>query len=163
MPASDPQPTARPGFLRRLFSADGAVLAVLVLGITVAVTLGGLAATNHFGLSAEIRGTHARIDETNARIDETNARIDQTNTQINTLNTSLTAQINTLNTSLTARIDQTNARLDTLQTEMGGLRTDITRLFALLDGTLREHSRRLDAIEQQLADRPAPSDGTVTP
>ena len=146
MPASDPQPTTRPGFLRRLLSADTAILAMLALGITVATGVAGYAATNHFTLSADIHQTHARID---------------------TLGAGLNARIDTLNSDLSSRIQQTNTRIDTLQASIDArfdrMDARFDRLFVLLNDTMLEHSRRLDAIESQLANRPAPTSGPDTP
>ena len=152
MSSTDLQPPPRTGF-RRLLSADGAVLTMLAVVIAAAIALAIGAVAGHFALAAEVRQTHARIDDvTNtlaARIDENNARIDDTN----------------------ARIDDTNARIDALASDMNTrfdrmevrLETQFDRMFTLLQGTLQDHSRRLDAIERHLAETVPPSGEGATP
>ena len=159
MSTPDLQPSPRTG-LRRLLSADGAVLTMLAVVITVSGGLAAGAVAGHFVLSAEVRQTHARIDHVSntlaarvdhvsntlaARIDETNARIDETNARIDETN---------------ARIDETNARIDKLHADMNA---QFNRMFTLLQGTLQDHSRRLDAIERRLAETVPPSGSGATP
>ena len=148
MSSPDRQPSPRTGF-RRLLSADGAVLAMLAAVSTAAVALAIGAVAGHFALATEVRQTHARIDETNARIDETNARIDETN-----------ARIDDVNNTLAARIDGTNARIDALTADMNA---QFDRMFTLLQGTLQDHGRRLDAIERRLAETASPAGAGATP
>ena len=138
MSSPDLQPPPRTG-LRRLLSPDGAVLTMLAVVITVSAGLAAGAVAGHFALAAEVRQTHARIDETNARIDHVNntlaARIDETNARID----ALTADMN-------ARFDRMDAKMD----------AQFDRMFALLQGTLQDHGRRLDAIERRLAETASP-------
>jgi len=134
MSSPDLQPPPRTG-LRRFLSPDVAVLTMLAVVITVSAGLAAGAVAGHFALSAEVSQTNARIDETNARIDETNARIDD------------------INNTLSARIDETNARIDALSADMNA---QFDRMFALLQGTLQDHGRRLDAIERRLAETASP-------
>ena len=82
---------------------------------------------------------------------------------------------------MNAGIDGTNASLDRFDADMNAgidgyerphrhastpastrSEADIDRLFVLAS-TLQEHGRRLDAIERQLADDPAPPGSRVTP
>ena len=134
MASADLQPPPRTG-LRRFLSPDIAVLTMLAVVITVSAGLAAGAVAGHFALAAEVRQTHARIDETNARIDNTNVRID-----------ALTADMNT-------RFDRMDAKID----------AQFDRIFTLLQGTLQEHGRRLDAIERRLAETASPSEPTATP
>ena len=141
MSSVDLQPPPRTG-LRRLLSADGAVLTMLAVVIAAAIALAIGAVAGHFALSAEVRQTHARIDHVSntlaARIDENNARIDDTNARID----ALTADMN-------AGFDRMEDRFD--------------RIFTLLQGTLQDHGRRLDAIERRLAETGPPSGAGTTP
>ena len=134
MSSVDLQPPPRTGF-RRLLSADGAVLTMLAVVIAAAIALAIGAVAGHFALAAEVRQTHARIDETNTRIDDTNARID-----------ALTADMN-------ARFDRMDAKME----------ARFDRMFTLLQGTLQEHGRRLDAIERRHAETAPPSGVDTTP
>ena len=145
MSSRDLQPPPRTG-LRRFLSPDVAVLTMLAVVITVSAGLAAGAVAGHFALAAEVRQTHARIDETNARIDDVNntlvARIDGTNARID----ALTADMNT-------RFDRMDAKMEAL----------FDRMFALLQGTLQDHGRRLDAIERRLAETASPSGPAATP
>ena len=102
-------------------------------GSVVTLAIGAVAA--HFALTAEVRQIHARLDETNVRIDETNARIGH-------VHNTLAARIDAVN-------DGTNAKFD--------------RLFALLERSLQDHGRRLDAIERRLTETVPPSGAGATP
>jgi len=148
MSSIDLQPPPRTG-LRRLLTADGAVLTMLAVVIAAAIALAIGAVAGHFALAAEVRQTHARIDHVSStlatRIDETNVRIDETNVRIDETN---------------VRIDETNARIDALTADMNA---QFDRMFALLQGTLQDHGRRLDAIERRLAETVPPPGGDATP
>ena len=152
MSSADLQPPPRTG-LRRFLSPDVAVLTMLAVVITVAAGLAAGAVAGHFALSAEVRQTHARIDDVSntlaARIDENNARIDDTNVRIDETN----ARIDALNADMGARFDRMDAKID----------AQFDRIFALLQGTLQDHSRRLDAIERRLAETAPPSGQGTTP
>ena len=75
MSSVDLQPPPRTS-LRRLLSADGAVLTMLAVVITAAVALAIGAVAARFALAAEVGQTHAHIDHVSntvaARIDDTN-------------------------------------------------------------------------------------------
>ena len=145
MSSPDLQPPPRTG-LRRFLSPDVAVLTMLAVVITVSAGLAAGAVAGHFALSAEVRQTHARIDHVSntlaARIDETNARIDDTNVRIDALTADMNARFDRMEAKMEARFD---------------------RMFTLLQGTLQEHGRRLDAIERRLAETAPPSSQDATP
>ena len=134
MSSPDLQPSPRPG-LRRLLSADGAVLTMLAVVIAAAIALAIGAVAGHFALAAEVRQTHARIDDTNARIDALTADVN--------------ARFDRMDAKMEAGFDRMEARFD--------------RMFALLQSTLQDHSRRLDAIERRLAETVPPSGAGTTP
>lgn len=134
MSSVDLQPPPRTG-LRRLLSADGAVLTMLAVVITVSGGLAAGAVAGHFALSAEVRQTHARIDATNARIDALTADVN--------------ARFDRMDAKMEAGFDRMEARFD--------------RVVTLLQGTLQEHGRRLDAIERRLAETGPPSGADTTP
>jgi len=112
----------------------------VVIAAAIALAIGAVA--GHFALATEVRQTHARIDETNTRIDETNTRIDETNMRIDALNADINARFDRMDAKIEARFD---------------------RMFTLLQGTLQEHGRRLDAIERRLAETGPPSGAGTTP
>ena len=145
MSSPDLQPPPRTG-LRRFLSPDVAVLTMLAVVITVSAGLAAGAVAGHFALSAEVRQTHARIDHVSstlaARIDETNVRLDDTNARIDALAAEM------------------NIWFDRMEVKM---ETQFDRMFALLQGTLQDHSRRLDAIERRLAETASPSEPATTP
>ena len=122
------------------------MLTMLAVVITVSGGLAAGAVAGHFAFAAEVRQTHARIDETNASIDHVSntlaARVDETN-----------ARIDTLTADMNARFDRMDAKMD----------AQFDRMYALLQGTLQDHGRRLDAIERRLAETAAPSGAGATP
>ena len=134
MTSADLQPPPRTGH-RRLLSADGAVLTMLAVVIAAAIALAIGAVAGHFALSAEVRQTHARIDDTNARIDALAADVN--------------ARFDRMDARMEAGFDRMEARFD--------------RVVTLLQGTLQDHGRRLDAIERRLAETSPPSGGDTTP
>ncbi|MCY4002245.1 MAG: hypothetical protein OXF33_00825 [Rhodospirillales bacterium] len=134
MSSVDVQPPPRTGF-RRLLSADGAVLTMLAVVIAAAIALAIGAVAGHFALAAEVRQTHARIDDTNARIDALTADVN--------------ARFDRMDAKMEAGFDRMEARFD--------------RMFALLQSTLQDHSRRLDTIERRLAETVPPSGAGTTP
>ena len=152
MSSPDLQPPPRTG-LRRFLSPDVAVLTMLAVVITVSAGLAAGAVAGHFALSAEVRQTHARIDHVSntlaARIDETNTRIDDTNVRIDALTADMNTRFDRMDAKMEAGFDRMEARFD--------------RMFTLLQGTLQDHSRRLDAIERRLAETVPQSGQDATP
>ena len=91
------------------------------------------------------RPTPASITSTThlaARIDDVNNTIDETNARIDALTADMNAQFDRLDAKMEARFDQ---------------------MFTLLQGTLQEHGRRLDAIERRLAETVPLSGEGATP
>jgi len=81
------------------------------------------------------------------------AEVRLTHARIDHVSNTLATRIDALTADMNARFDRMDAKME----------TRFDRMFTLLQGTLQEHGRRLDAIERRLAETVPPSGAGATP
>ena len=74
------------------------------------------------------------------------AEVRQTHARIDHVSNTLASRIDALTADMNTRFDRMDAKME----------ARFDRMFTLLQGTLQEHGRRLDAIERRLAETASP-------